>query len=391
MPTREPLAIVGFDLRKFERPDTAMLPSEQRDAFKRRMQCLEAIAGGLPIERAAKRGRLSVRTAKDDAELAMEQAPDGRLMGYRACLPYRRRSSRQDNSTRRAARDSGPHAMTRTIRSDAELERLVEGYSGGLPTGKRKNRRFDALDKAFLDRVWTLNDGAGYPFGLPDRGRRELLRYLRRLRRRRLDAGAPVEDRPEANVRSLRDLLELRPLERVEFDAHQADVKLRLEVEKPGGGIALLTIRTLTLLTVICSVTRYLLAHLLVLGEYNRLHVLRLFRRTLQPWQPRELIVPGLAYPAGARLGLPADARSCATFFRWLVSSSRITGTIDLPLRRICVAACSRRSLMNSRSLARFISSAMSWADSVSSLRESLKYVSKCFGRHTRRSASQLP
>lgn len=309
MRTREPLAIVGFDVRKFHRPDPSMLPEARRDAFERRLRCLDAIAGGVPVERAARLYRIAVRTAKDDAELAMEEAPDGGLFGYRACLPHRRRPGRIGKSKRRTTRDSGPHAMTRIITSDIQLERLVEGYTGDLPTGKRKNRRFDALHKSFLQRVRALNGDEGYPFGVADKGRRQLLRYMRRLRRKRLDAGAPVEDRPDANVRSLRDLLELRPLERMEFDAHPVDVELRIEVEKPDGSLALLTIRRLTLLTIICSVTRYLLAHLLVLGEYNRLHVLRLFRRALRPWQPRGLIVPNLAYPAGARLGLPVDAR----------------------------------------------------------------------------------
>ncbi|MCD9127677.1 hypothetical protein [Luteimonas fraxinea] len=199
--------------------------------------------------------------------------------------------------------------MTRVIQSDPQLKGMIEAYTGSLPTGKAKNRRFDALHKAFVKSVGELHGANAYPLGTADKGRRQLLRYLRRLRRKWLDAGAPVEDRPQANANSLRDFLELRPLERVEFDAHAVDVELRIEVEKPDGTTALLSIRRLTLLTIICTVTRYLLAHLLVLGEYNRLHVLRVFRKALLPWRPRELLVPGLSYPKGARLGLPVDSR----------------------------------------------------------------------------------
>lgn len=309
MRTPEPLAIVGFDVRKFDRPDPLVLPESRRDALDRRMRCLDAVAGGVPIERAAKLYRISPRTAKDDAQHAMEEGPDGRLMGYRACLPHRRRPGKARPTSPHRVRKTGPHAMTRVIKGDPQIERMLEDYKGDLPNGKRKNRKFDALHGAMLTRIEATLGADAYPFGTPDKGRRQLLRYMRRLRRRRLDAGAPVETRPEANANSLRDLLELRPLERVEFDAHGMDVEAKIEVEKPEGGIALVEIRRLTLLTIICTITRYLLAHLLVLGEYNRLHVLRLFRRALSPWAPREYIVPDLPHVDGARLGLAPDAR----------------------------------------------------------------------------------
>ena len=309
MRTHEPLTIVGFDVRRFDRPDPTLIPEKKRDAFERRMRCLAAVAAGVPVERAAKLHRVSPKTARQDAALAMEQAPNGELMGYRSCIPNRRRLHGTAKPKRANGGKPGPHAMTRTIMSDPQLERMIEGYTGGLPNGRYKHRRFDSLHRAVIARIVALHGPDAYPLGTPDRGRRQLLRYIRRIHEKRLDAGAPIEDRPEANANSLRDILDLRPLERVEFDAHAIDVVQKIAVETPDGKTALLPIRRLTLLTIICSVTRYLLAHLLVLGEYNRLHVMRLFRKSLTPWSPRELFVPGLAYPEGARLGLPMDSR----------------------------------------------------------------------------------
>jgi hypothetical protein len=205
----------------------------------------------------------------------------------------------------------GAHALVQLLASSKGVRKLVEEYSGGLPNGKVKCRSFDRHFKAFLALARKNHGDEGYPFNVPDEGRRALIAYHRRKRQARRDAGAAETEAVPTRIKRLSELFKLAPLDRLEFDAHKIDVDWQFQIPRPDGHQVLRNVRRVTLLVLICAVSRYLIAYVLVLGEYNHLDVLRLFRRALQPWAPRQLIVPGMAYPDQACLGLPVDAQGC--------------------------------------------------------------------------------
>lgn len=302
MATTEATLLVGMDIRSLVRPN-APSNAEDRDAFERRCRALEAVAGGSSFRSAAHQCAVDPRTVRKDAELAVCPGPDGTMLGFRACLPFRRqvraRASRRDPTKGYA------HAMTGLIASDPRLQRLVDDYSGGLPTGHRKNRRFDRHLSEFKRLVREIHGETAYPLRRSDGGRRALLEYHKNERRRRQDAGAPEVEETVRPILRLGDVMPDEPLERLEFDAHKIDLDARLLVPNPAGGLIEKVVPTITLLVLVCAATRYVVSHLLVMGAYNRIDVLRLLRRAMVPWQPRALLVPGLQYLDGARLGLP--------------------------------------------------------------------------------------
>lgn len=301
MATVEPLPLVGMDVRALVRPDAPSEP-DALAAFERRCRALEAVVGGSSFRAVARLYEVDPRTVRKDAELALCPAPDGTLMGFRACLPFQRQQ--RTPASRRDASKGYAHAMSGLIASDPRLQRLVDDYTGALPTGRRKNRRFDRHLGEFKRMVREIHGDSAYPLKRPDGGRRALLDYHKRERRRHHDAQAPEEAAARPILR-LGDVMPDEPLERLEFDAHKIDLESRLLIPNPAGGVVERKVQTITLLALVCAATRYLVAHLLVIGAYNRLDVLRLIRRAMVPWQPRALIVPDLRYLEGARLGLP--------------------------------------------------------------------------------------
>lgn len=303
----EPLAIVGIDIRSLVRPDAKNIEKRRRASFIARCSALEAVAGGTAPTRAAELYGLDPRTVEDDAKLAMTPHDDGTLTGFRACRPFRRKRV-APTGFREVHHKPGAHSMTRLIASDARIGKLVEGFRGALPNGHRKNRRFDRFMGEFHALVRDIHGADLFLFEKADKGRRALLDYLKNQRKVAIDNAPPDETETPSTAKRLSQIVREEPLDRVEFDAHKEDVDWILRIPTPDGRVAERKIERITLVAAVCAASRYLLAYVLVLGEYNRLDVLRLVHRMMRPWQPRSLIVPGLNYAPGARIGLLPDA-----------------------------------------------------------------------------------
>lgn len=300
-------AITEVDIRFWTNPDPGTLPATKREGFLKRRAALIAVIGGMSIRAAAKAYGVGRDALMDSAVKAMSIGPDGQPLGFRACVPfaYRKQRDGAEASTSPPAR-KGPGALTRLIAATEGLTTLVQTYSGPLPDGKRKCRRFDRFYSTFITSVRKAHGGTGYPFDVPDQGRRALRDHIKRLRRARKVAARPeIEDSP-APSRGLKRLFQDGPLDRIEYDAHSVDAELYVAVPAPDGTVVLRRMQQVTLLVAICAVTRYVLSYLLKFGQYNQLDVLRLFYRSLQSWTPRRLIVPRMHYSPGAVIGLNA-------------------------------------------------------------------------------------
>ncbi|MFC4761754.1 hypothetical protein [Dyella koreensis] len=301
------LAIVGVDARELVRPNTDDITEERRPAYLRRADAMTDVAGGTPVTVAARIHAVDPRTVARDCEIAMELAIDGLRIGFRACIPFkhRRTKPRPSDTYVEASPTKGPYALQRLLQGCEKARKLVEAYKGALPDGKRKIRAFDRLFDQFKAIIRATLGKNGYPFTAKDEGRRALLLHIKRTRLARLEAGATEVEDTEPNVTRFNQIFHLAPLDRIEFDAHKIDTDWVLALTDPQGKVVKRHIECITVLVAICAVSRYVLAHLFVLGAYNHLDVLRLFHKALSPWQRRTLIVPGMQYPEGAQLGLP--------------------------------------------------------------------------------------
>ena len=303
------LPIVGIDLRELVRPSTDDIPEERRPDYLRRSGAVIDVAGGTPVTVAARLHGVDPRTVTRDCEIAMELAIDGLRIGFRACIPFkhRRAKPRPADMYVEAPPTKGPYAFQRLLQGCEKARKIIEAYKGALPDGKRKARAFDRLFDQFKAIIRATLGKEGYPFTAKDEGRRALLLHIKRIRQARQEAGAAETEDTEPNVTRFNQIFHLAPLDRIEFDAHKIDIDWVLNLTDPQGRLVQRHIECITVLVAICVVSRYVLAHLLVLGAYNHLDVLRLFHKALSPWQRRTLIVPGMQYPEGAQLGLPIN------------------------------------------------------------------------------------
>jgi hypothetical protein len=311
MASRDLTAIVGVDLRTWPRPPADSVDPKDADKLIARCDALQAVAGGMSFRAAGAAFGVDPRTVATDAEKAVQLHPDGKPIGFRTCIPFRYRMPKPKKEKVAPPTKGAAYSFTRLLEAYLPLKELVHGYLGPLPSGKAKTRAFDRHFGTFKAKARTLMDKSAYPLSEPDEGRRALLEYHKRLRKQRREVGAAEVDATPPTTKRFNQLFTLAPLDRCEFDAHKQDVDWVLEIPNGHGELVQRRITKITLLALVCAVSRYLLSYLLVLGEYNHLHVLRLFCRALNPWQRRELIVPGMSYADGAVLGLPVDEYGC--------------------------------------------------------------------------------
>lgn len=296
-----------FDIRRYENPNPESLPEERRADYIKRRDAQLAVINGASVRSAAEKYQVNRQTLKEIGIKFNMPGPDGRPLGFRACIPwaFRKEVSALGSDSPPPA-SKAPGAFAKVVMATPGAQDLIDNYSAPLPTGKRKNTKFDSLHKNLAAAIRKKHGGNVYPFDTPDHGRRALLEYIKRQRRQRKAAHASevVESKPD--VRRLSQVFQLRPLDRIEYDGHTIDVDWRMSIPTPDGTTVVRTIKQVTLLAAICAVSRYLLGYVLKFGAYSQLDILQLFHDLLLPWQPRQLVVPNMVYAPGAVLGLPA-------------------------------------------------------------------------------------
>lgn len=296
-----------FDIRRYENPNPESLPDERRADYIQRRDAQLAVLNGASVRSAAKKYKVNRQTLKDIGIKFHMLGPDGRPLGFRACIPWAfRKEASTQGSDSPPPTSKAPGAFAKVVTATPGAQDLIDNYSAPLPTGKRKNHKFDSLHKKLKAAIRRKHGGNVYPFDTPDHGRRALLEYIKRQRRQRKGAHAPEVEESKPDVRRLSQIFQLKPLDRIEYDGHTIDVDWRMSIPTADGGMVVRTIKQVTLLAAICAVSRYLLGYVLKFGAYSQLDVLQLFHDLLLPWHPRQLVVPNMVYAPGAVLGPPA-------------------------------------------------------------------------------------
>ncbi|TDR38438.1 hypothetical protein DFR29_121110 [Tahibacter aquaticus] len=309
----EYLRVVGADVRSWARPTPANLPEPLRERYQARCDALMGLVEGMSLRAAAYRFGVDSRTIRADAVKCQRRDADDQLIGFRACIPYAERITRElpGNALASAPR-KGPHVMSRLVETEPDFSKLVMGYKGQLPKKGRRCSAFNAHHKAVCAYLLARWGPEAYPFDTDDHGRAGLLTLHRRIRARRLQVGAAEVEATASTISTFRDLFVMRPLDRLEFDEHRTDVDWCINVTLPDGSTTTRRFVHVTLQLLICAVSRYIVAYRLILGDANQLDTLWLMRGAMAPWKPRELVVPNLSYCPGARLGLPHDENGAA-------------------------------------------------------------------------------
>jgi hypothetical protein len=267
-----------------------------KDIYVARSDSLRAVINGTSINRAAQYFRVNRTTLTNVCKLAVQLHPDGRPWGFRACVPFvqKHKPLAADASLPQA---SAPHAFAKVLANFPHLKLLADNFKGPLPSRGSRSPAFDRLYKAIKK---TLKD-AGlehlYPLNTQTQGRRPLIAYIRDRRSVVLEAGGGSGMDAAPSLNRMDQIVQVMPLERVQFDAHRIDTKSSMLVHTAKGEVVSRPAGEIWLLILIDEATRVILAWMLDYGpSYKRFAVLRLLAKALTRWRPRSLIVPNMSY-----------------------------------------------------------------------------------------------
>lgn len=300
-------------LRDWPSPRLVDLLEAMRPRFSSACAALTAVlTGELGLTQAAKDHGLCHKRLRAMIEHAPRIAPDGEPYGYRVCVPwgtYVRGSSSEDVEMPRVSK---PHSMSQMLSAQPTISAWVDAFNTPLPPG-RPPKAFDRLHGKIVGELKRLGLQDFYPLNQEDKGRRALIRFIRQ---RRIDTGPVGSLEPtDAPPSTLAEIFTEGLFARSEFDGHAIDIEAVLGVQTPTGGVIKRPITKMWLLIEIERKSRAILGWVLRVGRsYNNLDLCACIAKGLQPWERRELTIPGLEYVPGA--GLPSGLLGAASGWR---------------------------------------------------------------------------
>lgn len=298
--------------------DTAVLDEQAAKRFEQRAAAMRAYMDGKPLDAITSQSILTRQEIHRLSKRCLAVHPDGRIWGYRALLPHQHQKTyiRVTAVVKSQHHSSGgaAGALSQLFERFPDIRQLVdELFLKQRPSHEVQEARIQVkvIHKRFIQACKARGLKANeYPLNMHHRGRRALGSYLRRLWQRFLFEAATARLGDDAarrlKIKPVGEAVPVtRPYERVQFDGHRIDAFFTVELPHPTGGMQVLTLDRLWLLVIKEVVSRAILGHVISLSrEYSQLDVMRCIKRTVVPWKPLTLTIPGLAYPAGG--GLPS-------------------------------------------------------------------------------------
>ncbi|MGH8109161.1 MAG: hypothetical protein ACREO1_10665 [Arenimonas sp.] len=291
------------ELMAWPTPDPELLKPKSKLRFDRAKDALTSVFSGTALTKAAATSQLCPKRLNSMVRRATALAPDGKPYGYRVCVPWGTYHRVPIDEDWKVMPDiARPHSLVRLMVAQPEIRGWIEAYHHPLPKG-RPPRSFERLHQKIVNELKRQDLGGYYPLNHDDKGRKALLRYLRRTRVAN-SIQALADGEKEKEVTSLADIFSRRLFDRFEIDAHRIDIEAKLALRMPNGGEVRRKITSLWLLAIVEADSRAVISWLLRVGKsYNNLDLSLCVARALEPWQRRTLTA-GLSYAPGA--GMPS-------------------------------------------------------------------------------------
>ena len=250
-------------------------------------------------------------------ERCLETHEDGRIYGWRGLIPrlrikpYRRKKPIHVDLAGRGA--SG--ALTTTLELHPELrmnfdKRILDSPRGTQLGASRKPRQ--SLWKWFLDELRKLNyeSRREWPFNTETNGYNSICRYIDAIQKANPDKATLAIGGPDLKKKLISGDGVDRPVakvfQRVEMDAHKIDGIFCVLLPQTAGGYVEKIVHRLWVIAIIEVVSRAVLGYFLSLRrEISKEDVLRVIKRALSLWHPKQLFFSDVAYAKGA--GFPSS------------------------------------------------------------------------------------
>lgn len=250
----------------------------------------------------------------------LELAGDGRIMGFRALLPYshikdyQRKSEVQTKLPQQKGGHSGvlEAMLSRFPDIESELAGLIKKEAKGRRIHEFRIRPVD-LHRIFLDCLRQKGvTNREWPFNTTHLGIRSIQKYMKNFLDTHFDKSVMSREERSAKAhlavgRGVEPLIIFEePFDAVELDAYSINAFFSVAFNTPEGVETSILLERLWLIVLIERVSTCVLSHTVVYSsEVSADDVLKVIRDAVSKrWQPMELTIPGLTYPTEG--GLPS-------------------------------------------------------------------------------------
>jgi len=283
------------EIAKLPEPAGALVADPK---YAKRKDAMNQVLTGMSIVRAAAFCGVNRNTLTTVLNNAFAMHPDGKLNGFRACLPFFRCADcAPDSPPMELPTEGRAHAFGKIVAGVEEARNLIQKFKGPLPEDGNKSPAFDKLFKNFKKALGKAGLKGKYPLNSGDEGRRALLHYVRRARVALKDLGLHDAALMDACITRIPSLFPLNPFDCVQFDAHWTDANWTALVPTPEGAMVPREISGIWLLSALEIASLAVIAWVLVVGRnYNEHDLRRLLVKCHTPWRRRNLTIPGLHY-----------------------------------------------------------------------------------------------
>jgi hypothetical protein len=314
------------DLSLWESVDYQALPEKKKAGFLANKLAIDLYQGQCAIKEIEDRTRLEKQTLYKLVDRCLEPHPDGKVWGYRACIPNERISSHFDPQGDLMTVDAlgaKPGSLVALLRLYPGIRLAMEEY---LETGARKGLKTkDKNPSAQKLHIYfiSLCQDAGvplsrYPFNSVTRAIPAISRYFRAWKKFN-NRGAKRNWSP---FETDGIPAPTRIYAAAEVDGHQIDYVCSINVsDEETGAEHWVQITRFWIILVVEVVSRAILGYSISFGHknYNQFDYIRAIKNSLIPWKPRPQEVEGMSYASGEGLPnglIPACAYACADEYR---------------------------------------------------------------------------
>ncbi|WP_314441284.1 hypothetical protein [Massilia timonae] len=294
--------------------------AKEREQFRAKAEAMRLYFSWVPVAEIEARTGVHQTSLPKLAKRCLEPAVDGRIQGFRACIPFSRTkaycrvSKLPHNPPGVPSGMAGALGMLLRRFPDVEEKLIlyIKNEAKRLAVPEYKLRPCD-LHRLFLrclsDKGVAPNE---WPFSTKYMGLRSIQTYMkeildRNFARSTMARGDSVARAHLSVGRGVAPLLSFdEPYDAVEIDTYKIEAHLTVAFQTPEGLETDIRLDRLNLIAVVDRFSSAVLAYTVVYRpEISADDILQVIRNAAcGVWVPMELTIPGLAYPDGA--GLPS-------------------------------------------------------------------------------------
>lgn len=288
----------GVNLDEWPMIDVSLIDIKRREETQQRISALRFyLEANASVSEVKDKWGVGKTTLFRMIELCMQTMPDGTLIGFRAALPHARFSSYSRTKSADFFRSDGKGSagLFSMLRGTYPvLQKWLDTHAKAYKPRKKGGEYFVDVHEAFLKECESIGIRSDqYPLNRKAGGIGALRSYLME----RHDY-FKAENEKNSKSRIERDSFPpLSPLDEVQVDGHNLDLRLVISEKDAYGEEVLYEILRVWLLVIKDSFTRCVLGYHIALGHnYDHIDFLQAIFNSLAPYKPPPSVIPNACY-----------------------------------------------------------------------------------------------